>query len=520
MSVTFRKEQVTRQCGHPSGEEASMKNRETCRRNMLAAVSAAWLATGLIGHPPGAALADPPGYVFTRLATVPGPGPGTQLFDLDFEPHSINAAGNVAFAADLKSKSADGTETGIGEGVFASRSGQLLQIIGPDKGPPGGGADGGGTFISMPRAGVFGFTPLNNAGGGAFVYFLEPFDLPNHPKAGLYRFSLMTPQPSAVVVPGVTPAPTGGVFASAFQGTSLNDRGDIVFPAIAPGLQLCEGPVCGPGFEGFGLGLFKADAANRITAVVIPGDPAPGPGGKVFDDVWQAWVNNRGTIGFEAHVQGEECVDLGTPFVCGSSLYKRSAKGEIESIAHQGDPAPCRGTTYRLAFGAVVNEPDELVFVGDLTPSPKPGDPQILGVFVNSQGKTTAVACPDDPMPGGGRFATTSGGPYGARLNNRGDIAFVAQLDTRTNGAGVDDTGLYVLSRGQLRLVARTDTFIPGVGTIAQIIFSDPAINDRGQILFQATLKNETAVLAVLLVASPNGARLASLATPAPRNAP
>src|SRR4029077_14484843 len=55
MSGTFRKEQVTRECGHPSGEEVSMKNRETCRRNMLAAVSAAWLATGLIGHPPGAA---------------------------------------------------------------------------------------------------------------------------------------------------------------------------------------------------------------------------------------------------------------------------------------------------------------------------------------------------------------------------------------------------------------------------------------------------------------------------------
>jgi hypothetical protein len=72
-----------------------------------------------------------------------------------------------------------------------------------------------------------------------------------------------------------------------------------------------------------------------------------------------------------------------------------------------------------------------------------------------------------------------------------------------------------VRSRGELHLVARTGTFIPGVGTIAQInnpllasapgaaLFDEPAINDRGQIFFEATLTNATAVL---LVASPSGA--------------
>src|SRR5215471_4528643 len=104
-------------CDHHRGRSKSMKGRERCRRIIVTAVGAAWLTTGLIGPSLGIEFAEPLVYVFTRVATVPGPGPGTELFDLDFEPHSINAAGNVAFAADLAT--AGGTD--IGEGVFASR---------------------------------------------------------------------------------------------------------------------------------------------------------------------------------------------------------------------------------------------------------------------------------------------------------------------------------------------------------------------------------------------------------------
>jgi hypothetical protein len=114
---------------------------------------------------------------------------------------------------------------------------------------------------------------------------------------------------------------------------------------------------------------------------------------------------------------GDECVDI-VALVCDSSLYKRSAQGEIESIAHQGDPAR-GGGAYRLAFGAVVNEADELVTIGDLT-SP-PNALQTLGVFVNSRGRTTAVARPGDAVPGGGHFVTTGQFSYGARLNNRSE---------------------------------------------------------------------------------------------------
>ena len=39
-----------------------------------------------------------------------------------------------------------------------------------------------------------------------------------------------------------------------------------------------------------------------------------------------------------------------------------------------------------------------------------------------------------------------------------------------TTQTAVPDTGLYVWSHGSLRLVARTGTVIPGVGTVDQLV--------------------------------------------------
>ena len=66
----------------------------------------------------------------------------------------------------------------------------------------------------------------------------------------------------------------------------------------------------------------------------------------------------------------------------------------------------------------------------------------------------------------------------------------------------IPDTGLYVWSHGSLRLVARTGTVIPGVGTIAHLVMNVLVVrtvpvfvpnsgahnNDRGQVVFGATL--------------------------------
>src|SRR6202007_828042 len=65
--------------------------------------------------------------------------------------------------------------------------------------------------------------------------------------------------------------------------------------------------------------------------------------GKTFDFAEVAWINDRGDVGFGAHVQGEE-------FVLDNVYLSKAPSFQIISIAHQGDPAP-GGGTFRHAWG-------------------------------------------------------------------------------------------------------------------------------------------------------------------------
>ncbi len=446
-----------------------MKNRLKNWRSAAVVGIALLLVAGLSGIKPRGAQAKPPAYTFTPIAFLGDPAPGGGTFTFDFEPYGINNGGEVLFVADL---------TTGGEGVFVGPRGQLSEIA--RTGQP---APGGGTFsvIDVGRA------ALNDGGDVAFVFALDPLIFPN---SGVYRFSHSHQTLSAVMVPGVTPAPGGGTFTGvSFGHTSINNRGDIVF----------SGAVAG------GAGLFLADEHGAIFSVVRPGDSVPGGG--IFDVAINGWINDGGDIAFGGHVAGEECIDIGSPFVCGESVYlKKAGTGTIQSIAHQGDPAP-GGGFYRLAFGAVVNSQGDIVFIGDLTPPPDIGD--ALGVFLFSKGTTIAVARPGDPMPGGGTLVRASFQNSNYHLNNRGDVSFSATLDTDDNGDSIPDTGLYVFSNGSLHLVARTGTVIRGLGTIAYLglapLVPFPSgtggiISDRGQVLFFATLSDGRGVL---LVATP-----------------
>jgi len=223
------------------------------------------------------------------------------------------------------------------------------------------------------------------------------------------------------------------------------------------------------------------------------------------------------------HVAGEECRPSEFLIACLSNVYvKEAATGTIRSIAHAGDEAP-GGDEYRQAFNPVINDQGNIVFLGDLTPPPAAR--RVTWVFLHSAGETILVAGPGDEMPGGGHFATASNiAGWQLHMNNAGEIVFNATLDTATlrndTGDPIPDTGLYVWSHGSLRLVARTGTVIPGVGTIAGLrmnvlrvapppVFvpnSGAHSNDRGQVVFGASLiENDEhgEQRGVLLVATP-----------------
>ena len=153
----------------------------------------------------------------------------------------------------------------------------------------------------------------------------------------------------------------------------------------------------------------------------------------------------------------------------------------------------------------------DLVFTGDLTPIDQ-GLGQDLGVFLYRHGQTQPVVLPGDPLPGGGHLVRVSGQTGNIDINARGDVTFNAILDTDDNGDGEADSGLYLWSRGELSVIARTGTVVPNVGAVRGLrppgvggagfpfVGSGGALNDRGQVLFQATLEDGRGVL---LIATP-----------------
>jgi hypothetical protein len=157
-----------------------------------------------------------------------------------------------------------------------------------------------------------------------------------------------------------------------------------------------------------------------------------------------------------------------------------------------------------------------MVFVGDLTPAPDTN--QQLTYFLRSKGTVIRVAGKGDPMPGGGHLVQASAfGTIDYGVNNRGEVSFGGILDIASNGIlNSPDSGVYVFKAGSIKLVARTGTVIPGVGTVAYVFpqgtggvpytpstpFSGAAINDSGEVAFQATLTDGTGVL---LLARPHG---------------
>lgn len=418
-------------------------------------------------------------YSFTEVARLGDPAPGGGHFINDFEAWGFNNHGMVSFAADLDSG---------GEGAFLGQKGEIKAILRTGDAAPGGGTVG---------FGILGHQALNEQGDLVAAWLREPFELPFGKNAAVYRYSHQTGTSSALMLPGM-PAPGGATFQGAFFHAAVDNQGEAVFPGLIS-------PTSGINGNSLGLGIFQANQFGTLSRVALPGDTVPEG---VLDSTLNPWINDAGDVAFSGHVAGEECIpvwdSLGAgDIACGESIYlKRAATGKIVSIAHQGAPIPpsAGGGTYHYAWGPVLNNRGEVVFIGDLS---APLDIcQVNGVFLWKKGKVIKVARPGDPMPGGGHMVTATCSVLDYFFNDKGDVSFDITLDTQTNG--VPDTGLYISSRGSVRLVARTGTVIPGVGTIATVKppfgYGGAMMNERGQVLFQAGLTDGAQVL---LIASP-----------------
>jgi len=427
---------------------------------------------------------------FRLVAALGDLAPGGFFFQpgVEFEVGDLNSRGDASFASETSLSNGRPT----GEGLFVASPHETSQL--ERSGLP---APGGGVF----DAGVLGRVALIDSGDAAFTSYLAPFNLPLGVNVGAYRWNSSNSQLSAVVVPGFTSAPTGGVFEGTL-GAAVAGDGSIAFAGIIDTTAGISGSL--------GMGVFQATPTGAISTVVVPGTPAPGGG--AFDFAGRPTIGGAGDIGFDGHVRGRPCRVLTPQSVnisCRDEAYVKRHAGGIERIAGGGDAAP-GGGIFDSAFNPIPNARGDVLFAVDLTPAPRVL--RSIGLFLSSGGSLSVVIRPGDALPGGGNFVTTGWFGVGTSaqfsFNDRGEVAFSATLDTDDDGDGILDTGVYVWSAGALQLIARTGTVVPDIGTIAHIQspqsigsrlpFGGAVLNSRGDVLFEATL---TDGLGVLLVA-------------------
>src|SRR5205807_9227306 len=185
---------------------------------------------------------------FEKIAMLGDPAPGGGVFTKYFQPWALNNNGDVTFVSQV---------TAGGEALFLlrKRASSALPLARPGQLAPGGGIFEGA---------IFGYASLNDAGDVAFAYGLKPLtppELKGFEKGGLYFYSHADQKVTAIVVPGVTPAPGFGVLQSTNQHATLNNSGEIVFPGLVrtrAGVRPADG---------IGQGIFLADRNGHITKV-------------------------------------------------------------------------------------------------------------------------------------------------------------------------------------------------------------------------------------------------------------
>ena len=183
----------------------------------------------------------------------------------------------------------------------------------------------------------------------------------------------------------------------------------------------------------------------------------------------------------------------------------------IRRVVVTGQPAPGGGAFDRfsvesLPIVAPVNDKGQVAFFATVVRG-RAGE----GFFLASGTRITRVVADGDPVPGGGVFSGFGRHPIPA-LNNSGELAFAAAI----SGARAVE-GIFVASPRRVRVIALAGATAPGIpsGTLAGV--DVPAINDRGDVAYLASVRRGRESLeAIYLHAGGRTRKVVAQGDPAP----
>jgi hypothetical protein len=190
--------------------------------------------------------------------------------------------------------------------------------------------------------------------------------------------------------------------------------------------------------------------------------------GTFSEHYYPSHINERGEVAFLSRI-GDK-----------SAIFVARQKG-VELITITGKPAPFKDATF-IGLGnrtPAISNKGEVVFVGftDIEQAQR-------ALFVKGEGPIKHVVKSGDAF-GGSNYAFTDF-LYPA-INARGEIAFLGKFGGRNQG-------LFIKTAKGIEPIALVDHPVPG-GAREETFnnFTQPSINDRGEVVFYAQTKHPTA---------------------------
>lgn len=389
------------------------------------------------------------------LAGAPAPGLRSATF-LNLGTPTINDDGRVAFFAKT---------TGSLSGIWSNAS--------PVGGPPslalvaqsGAPAPGGGVFAALDGTKVL----LSNNGRVAFA-------ASSNGQTGVWSQEGI-PLSLAAINGGAVPSVAGGVFviASGDVDPLINANGILAFRAgySAPGT---------PPISNLASIFAGTPSTLGVAAQAVMGLPLP-DGFIGFNFII---INDRGFL------TSNGSYHLAASNSNTSGLFGGPGGG-MGPVMLANEQAPGFGPTNPLGVPSTffsLNNVDAMLFQTDVSgPGITSSNETVL--WVNVDGVTSMLVREGDPIPGvAGVFL---GEMSGALLSDSGHVVMSAFL---TGPNVTSDTNLAIVRRdpgpsGALRILARSGTQAPELQAGATILgLTGPAINQLGQVAFQATVFN------------------------------
>jgi hypothetical protein len=267
---------------------------------------------------------------------------------------AINGGGLVAFGASVTGGTAS-------EGIF--RGSAMVTAAAVEGGSAPG--TGSGTYSAFVGPAI------NNGGDVAFVASVTSGISPQ----GIF-VDLMDSGDAMVALVGDAAPGTGGGDFNFFYAPSIDDSGDVVFPAdILGGLTTS--------------GIFRA-ASGGISAVAVVGDVAPGTGGGAYTSIAAPRISNTGRTVFSASVNLTGENSIGGVFL--------DENGIQSAVALAGQTAPgTGGGTYSGFTSPDVSDDGKVIFHATVA-----GSSITEGIFVAYGNFHRAIALEGDPAPGTG----------------------------------------------------------------------------------------------------------------------